>query len=170
MASLVEELLDVITLEEKKYEALYELSREKRTYVVHRQIPELEEITTKEQNVSSDLKNLENKRVRVLQDMSVVLGHEGETLTVTEIINLLSNQPKEQEALRDARDRLVRAANRMQVLNEQNEKLLQQALEMVEFDLTLIKSMKVAPETGNYNRSAYNTGDVLPLGGFDTRR
>ena len=170
MASLVEELLDVMALEEKKYEDLYALSQEKRGYVVHRQIPQLEEITTREQNVSSDLKNLENKRVRILSDMSVVLGHEDEMLTVTGVIGLLSKQPKEQEALRGARDRLVRAANRMQVLNEQNEKLLQQALEMVEFDMTLAKSMRGAPETGNYNRSAYNTGDVLPTGAFDAKQ
>ena len=58
----------------------------------------------------------------------------------------------------------------MQDCNLRNEKLLQQALEMVEFDLTLFKSMRQAPETANYNKQAYNTGDILPNSGFDAKQ
>ena len=58
----------------------------------------------------------------------------------------------------------------MNNINQQNEVLLKQALEMVEFDLTLLKSMRQAPETANYNRRAYNTGDLLGGGGFDAKQ
>ena len=58
----------------------------------------------------------------------------------------------------------------MRTINQQNEVLLKQALEMVEFDLTLLKSMRQAPETANYNRNAYNTGDLLGGGGFDAKQ
>ena len=54
-----------------------------------------------------------------------------------------------------------RQEKRWQPYNEQNEILLNQALEMVEFDLTLLKSMRQAPETANYNKNACNTGDLL---------
>ena len=68
----------------------------------------------------------------------------------------------------EARDALVKTATRLQAANEQNSILLQQALEMVEFDLTLFKSLKQAPETANYDKNAYNTGELLGGSSFDT--
>ena len=58
----------------------------------------------------------------------------------------------------------------MQFMNQQNQILLQQALEMVEFDLTLFKSLRQAPETANYDKNAYNTGELLGSGGFDAKQ
>ena len=66
-----------------------------------------------------------------------------------------------------ARDNLIETANKMQSLNEQNMVLIQQAIEINEFDLTLFKSLRQAPETANYDKSAYNTGSLLGGGGFD---
>ena len=96
------------------------------------------------------------------------MGHDGEQFTVTAVIEQLKAQPKEQQALTEARDRLVEVASQVQFANQQNSILLQQALDMVEFDLTLFKSLKQAPETANYNKNAYNTGDLLGGGSFDT--
>ena len=129
---------------------------------------DLEEVTATEESISSDLKNLENKRASILRDMAVVLGHDGEQLTVTSVIEQLAGQPKEQGDLTAARDALVDVATRLQTANAQNSVLLQQALEMVEFDLTLFKSLKQAPETANYDKNAYNTGELLGSSNFDT--
>lgn len=168
MASLVEELLNGLQAECKTYEDLFSLSDEKRETIIRGDVEKLEKITAKEEEFSSDLKNLQNRRIAVLKDMAVVLGHDGEQLTVTQVIEQLKNQPKEQKALAQVRDLLVEAASKVQFANQQNSILLQQALEMVEFDLTLFKSLKQAPETANYNRNAYNTGDLLGGGSFDT--
>ena len=48
--------------------------------------------------------------------------------------------------------------------------LLKQAIEMVEFDLTLFRSLRQAPETANYDKNAYNTGTLLGGGGFDAKQ
>ena len=104
----------------------------------------------------------------ILRDMAVVLGHDGEQFTVTKVIEQLDTQPKEQYDLTEARDALVEIATRLRTANEQNSILLQQALEMVEFDLTLFKSLKQAPETANYDKNAYNTGELLGGSSFDT--
>ena len=53
---------------------------------------------------------------------------------------------------------------------QQKEILLRHAMEMVEFDLTLLKSLKQAPETANYDKNAYNTGEILGGSGFDTKQ
>ena len=76
----------------------------------------------------------------------------------------------EQQMLAERRDRLLEVGTKMQTLNHQNEALLKQAMEMVEFDLTLLKSMRQAPETANYNKNAYNTGDLLGGSGFDAKQ
>ena len=156
MASLVEDLLDVMQRETENYEKLYELAEQKRQGIIHRDLEVMEQNSAKESDVASELKNLESKRVRILKDMSVVLGkdEEDKTLTVTEVILLLDKQKAEQDALTKARDHLVKAATHMQFMNEQNAILLNQAMEMVEFDLTLFKSMRQAPETANYDKNA----------------
>jgi flagellar biosynthesis/type III secretory pathway chaperone len=170
VASLVDDLLGVMAKETEGYNKLYDLAQEKRQSIVNRDLETMEGVTSKESDVTSELKNLENKRVKILKDMSVVLGKDDETLTVTQVILLLSKQPQEQKALTDARDELVKAASNMQFMNTQNQILLNQAMEMVEFDLTLFKSMRQAPETANYDKNAYNTGDILPSGGFDAKQ
>ena len=168
MASLVEELLIGMQKEEACYARLLELSDAKRAAIIAGAVAELEAVTASEEEISSDLRNLENKRVSILRDMAVDLGHDGEQFTVTKVIEQLDAQPKEQHDLTEARDALVDTATRLRAANEQNSVLLQQALEMVEFDLTLFKSLKQAPETANYDKNAYNTGELLGGSSFDT--
>ena len=86
------------------------------------------------------------------------------------MISYLGEQPAEQKKLMDVKERLLAAGKEMASINEQNEILLKQALEMVEFDLTLLKSMRQAPETANYNKNAYNTGELLGNSGFDAKQ
>ena len=170
MASLMEELLDVLGKEEKQYQELITLATEKTDAVVQGNIEHLTDVTTREQDAASVLLNLSNKRNRVLTDMATVLGQSPEEMTITKMIGYLNKQPKEQEALTRQRDRLLEAGAKMQQLNRQNEALLKQALEMVEFDLTLLRSTRQAPETANYDKNAYNTGDILGSSGFDADR
>ncbi len=170
MASLVDELLETLAKEKDGYDRLYDLADRKRQAVISRDIDSLTDLSDREQEMSDELKRLEGKRVSVMKDMSVVLGHEDEALTVTGIINLLGRQPDEQKALTKARDALVQSATRMQFLNQQNKVLLEQAMEMVDFDLTLYKSMRQAPETANYGKDAVSTGDLLGGGSFDFKQ
>ena len=161
MASLMDDLLDVIEQEEKHYRKLIGLSTDKKNAIIKGDIRTLEDITNEEQDVTSILKNLETKRSGVLADMADVLGQDAETLTVRKMIDLLEKQPNEQKKLSDLCDRLRHTLDEMSAVNEQNRVLLEQALEMVNFDLTLFKSLRQAPETANYDKNAYNTGELL---------
>jgi len=170
VASLMEELLEVLEEEEKQYVALIELSDVKRDAVIKADIEALGRVTSQEQDAASSLLNLSNRRARVLNDMATVLGKETGELTINKMIGYLENQPGEQQKLTERRDRLLEVGTQMQILNRQNEALLKQALEMVDFDLTLLRSMRQAPETANYDRNAYNTGDLLGGSGFDAKQ
>lgn len=162
--------MDVLEKENVEYEQLTELSLEKRQIIIAGDVPALEEITGREQEITSNLKNLENKREQVVKDMAIVLSKEPQELTITNMIAFLNKQPEEQQKLQDIRKRLKDTLNRMADINAQNEVLLTQAMEMVEFDLTLFKSMRQAPTTANYDKRANNTGDVLGSRGFDAKQ
>lgn len=170
MASLMDDLLGVLKKEEAQYQELIELSDVKREAIVKADIQELGAITVREQEAADVLLNLTNKRTQVLSDMATVLGKDVEEITINKMIAYLEKQPAEQEKLITQRERLLEVGTQMQILNQQNEALLKQALEMVEFDLTLLKSMRQAPETANYDRNAYNTGDLLGSSGFDAKQ
>lgn len=170
MASLMEELLDVLGEEEQQYQVLIALSDIKRQAVIKADIARLGEVTVQEQDAASALLNLSNKRTRVLGDMATVLGRDPEEMTINKMIGYLENQPEEQKRLIARRDSLLEAGTQMRILNRQNEELLQQALEMVEFDLTLLRSMRQAPETANYDKNAYNTGELLGGSAFDAKQ
>ena len=100
MASLMENLLTVLEKENSEYERLVELSHAKRQVIIDGNVPGLEEITGMEQDIAGNIKNLENKRIEVINDMAIVLSKDAKDLTLTNMIAFLSKQPKEQERLR----------------------------------------------------------------------
>ena len=167
MASLVEELVNVLEAEKQIYTTLVGYEERKKYVLIAADVATLEEITTKEQLAGDDLIAYSNKQIQILKDIATVLGRTDGKMTVTRLISLLDTEPKVQEQLTEARDSLLTAANQMKTLSDQNAILIRQAIELNEFDMTLFKSLRQAPETANYDKSAYNTGSLLGGGGFD---
>ena len=170
MASLMDYLIQVLENENKEYEKLAKLSKEKKQVIIDANVPALEKIVDLEQDVASKIQNLDNKRQKVMHDMSVVLNKSDQNFTVDTVIEMLNSQPEEQQRLIDVKKQLKTTLDEVRRINEQNQTLLNQALELVEFDLTLFRSMRTAPETANYNKNAYNTGEILGGGGFDAKQ
>lgn len=170
MASLVEELINVLAEEESIYKKLTEYGEKKRQIIIDADIPELEKLTNLEQQASDELLTKSNKQIALLGDIATVLGKTDEKMTVTRLIGYLDKQPDIQSKLTETRDSLLDTADQMQKINDLNSQLLAQAIEMTEFDITLFKSMRQAPETANYDKSAYNTGTILGSSGFDAKQ
>ena len=170
MASLVEELINVLAEEESIYKKLTEYGEKKRQIIIDADIPELEKLTDLEQQASDVLLTKSNKQIALLGDIATVLGKTDEKMTVTRLIGYLDKQPDIQSKLTETRDSLLDTADQMQKINDLNSQLLAQAIEMTEFDITLFKSMRQAPETANYDKSAYNTGTILGSSGFDAKQ
>ena len=170
MASLMDDLVQVLESENKEYEKLAKLSKEKKQVIIDANVAALEKIVDLEQDVASKIQNLDNRRQKVMRDMSVVLNQSEQYFTIDTVIEMLSSQPKEQQRLQNVKKQLKTTLDEVRNINEQNQTLLNQALEMVEFDLTLFRSMRTAPETANYNKNAYNTGEILGGSGFDAKQ
>ena len=171
MASLMENLIDVLDKECSEYEVLLALSQKKTPIIVGGNLEELQKITDEEQEVVSRVGNLEKRRITVTADIANVLNKDVNTLKLAHLVEMLAGRPSEQRKLSESHDRLQRVVRELQRINEHNKELLNNALEMVEFELNMYQAMKTAPETANYNRSAYNAGDIMGVNrGFDTRQ
>ena len=171
MASLIEELIDILKKENDQYGGLLELSKRKAAVIVARDIPALEKITDDEQIVVSAIENLDARRAQVTADIANVINKDVETLKLSVLIDLLSKQPEEQRALSEIHDRLKVTVDSVRAINENNRQLIEQSLEMVEFDLNMLRAMRQAPETNNYGRGAVSVGETLgSVRGFDAKQ
>lgn len=172
MASLMENLIEVLDLESQEYENLLGLSMKKTPVIVAGELEELAKITDEEQIVVNKINRLEQKRQEVFSDIANVINKDVDMLMLKDLVEMLSTRPEEQQKLARVHDRLSTAVHEVKRVNGQNRVLIQNALEMVEFDMNMLQSMKAAPETANYNKGAYNTGDHMGAGGaaFDAKQ
>ena len=172
MASLMENLIDILNKESDSYDGLLETSRKKTAIIVKGDLEALSQLTEEEQTKTDKILNLEKKRIEVMKDMANVLNMDVNTLKLTQLVDVLSSRPEEQKALAAAIDRIKASALAVQQVNKQNSELLKNSIEMVEFELNLLQAMKQAPETANYSRGAYNTGDTMGVSrkGFDAKQ
>lgn len=172
MASLMENLIEILNGECSEYEGLLKLSNEKTAFIVKGDLENIQRITDEEQEWVGRLNRLEKKRIEVTADIANVLNKDVTTLKLTNLIQLLNARPAEQQLLAETKERLQTVVREMQQINERNRELIQHSLELVEFDLNLLQSMKTAPQTANYNKGAYNAGNTLSVGhkGFDAKQ
>lgn len=171
MASLMENLIDVLDRECGEYEGLLEVSQRKTPIIVSGDLEKLQKITDEEQEMVNRLNRLERRREEVTADIATVLNKDVAQLTLTNLIGMLAGRPSEQNALAVAHDRLQRSVRELRHVNEQNGSLLRDALEMVEFEISMLQAAKAAPETANYNKGACSAGDTMGMShGFDAKQ
>lgn len=172
MASLMENLIEVLDQESLEYENLLGLSMKKTPVIVAGNTEELAKITDEEQNVINRISRLEQKRQEVFIDIANVINKDVTTLMLSDLVEMLSSRPEEQQKLARVHDRLRSAVHEVKRVNGQNKILIENALEMVEFDMNMLQAMKTAPETANYNKGAYSVGSHMGVDGrgFDAKQ
>jgi flagellar biosynthesis/type III secretory pathway chaperone len=135
----------------------------KTSVIVSENLEELAKITDEEQVVVSRINHLDTQRNEAIDDIANVLNKDVAKLKIVDLIKMLAARPEEQTKLADVFDKLQVNVRGVKRVNEQNRELLESALEMVKFNMNILQSMNKAPETANYNRGAYNTGDVIGM-------
>lgn len=172
MASLLENLIDILDKENTEYEALAVLADKKTPVIVQGDIKNLEKITEDEQELVGRIQHLEKFRREVLADIANVVNRDVKTLKLINLIQMLEKQPAQQHMLVEVQEKLNSTIERLRKANDKNQMLLDDALEMVGFNLNMIQALKTAPQTANYTRGAYCSGSALGImqGGFDARQ
>ena len=172
MASLIDNLRDILDRESEAYERLTALSRKKTPVIIKGDLPQLQAIMDEEQLVAGEINHIEKERTGVMQEIAKVLNTDVESLKLMDMIRVLERRPVEQQKLAECHDRLKNAVHQMKQVNDQNRSLIEDALEMNRFEMNLLQAMKSAPETANYNKGAYNDGSHIAQmqGRFDAKQ
>ena len=146
MASLIENLIDVLNTEYSLYEELYQLSLKKTPVIVAGNLEELSAITGEEQARAKKLQELEKKREAVVKDIAMVLNLNTKDVTVKSLVIALNGQ-KEQKSLSEIHDKLKKILKDFGTVNDMNKHLVQDSLDMAEFNLNLYRSASSMPQT-----------------------
>ncbi len=160
MASLIEELIDVLDKECTIYENLYQVSDQKTEVIVKGDIDALQKITDSEQAVVDEILVLEKKRTSIVENIAVVMNQDPKTMTIADVVRILDKQPEFQKPLSELHHRLRTVVKKLQQVNAENWDLLSHALEMTEFNINILQTSGQAPETANYEKGSYS-GETL---------
>ncbi len=172
MASLLENLIDVLDRENVQYEKLVVLAESKTPVIVAGDIENLGKITEDEQEIVGIIQGMEKQRDKFLADIANVVNRDVETLKLIDLIQMLESMPDQQQKLKDVQKRLRATIDKLRESNGKNQLLLAERLDMVDFNLNMIRAMKSAPQTANYSKNAYTNGQSLGIfhGGFDAKQ
>ena len=107
-----------------------------------------------------------------MKQIAKVIHMDVKDVSLGTLVQIFEKRPEEHKKLAAIYDRLKNTIDQMVRVNNQNRELLQSSLELVQFDMNMLQAMKSAPETANYTKTAYSTGDVMGRnqGGFDAKQ
>ncbi len=148
MAGMTHQLMEILEAEIDNYNKLLEFSIQKTPIIIKGDVKELREITKKENQIIFENQKLEKERITLMSDIAMVLNKDEKTLTLSELINILSNQNNQNEEcknLKDIRDRLKEVLNTLKNNNDKNGVLLNEALNYVDFNINVVQSAKALP-------------------------
>lgn len=171
MASLMENLFEILSEEKRIYEMLIPISEKKTEILVKGDLAELESITRQEQELVDKVYALGNRREEIIVNIGVVLNKDSDRLDLASLAGMLEKQPEEQKRLAGLHDSLKAIMKRLVEINEKNKELIENSLEMVEFNMNFIQSTRMSPGVNNYDRNAassYTSG--YGRGAFDAKQ
>lgn len=171
MASLMEELLTALNREKEIYEKLIPVCEKKTSILVKGNLDELEAVAQEEQQLVEKAASLGTQREAVIKNIGIVLNKDAETLDLTTLAQLLGKQPQERAKLVELHDSLKAVMKRLVAVNEKNKNLIENSLEMIEFNMNFIQSTRMSPGVNNYDKNAsssYSAG--YSATGFDAKQ
>lgn len=173
MASMMENLIGVLQEELDTYKEFIPILQNKTHAIIKNKVEELQSISAEEQLYLDKINNLENKREEIVKNIAVVFDKDYKTLNIKTIIKMLDKQPKDQFALSKLHDELKSTVKVIVDINEHNKSLIEQSLEMIEFNMNVIKSTWMSPGSNNYDKGANVSGVLTSSNGdrtFDTKQ
>lgn len=171
MASLIEDLISILVQENETYSKLIPVAEEKTQVIVKEDLVLLQSITNEEQLFLTTIGNLEKRREETVINIGTVIGKSPEKLNIASIIKILEKQPEEQKQLSIIHDNLKKTIQRLVEINNHNKSLIEQSLEMIEFNMNFIQSTRMSPGNNNYTKGAEAfDAPVLGTGMFDKKQ
>lgn len=171
MASLIEELTTVLQNEEEIYKKLIPVSERKTEILIRGDLKALQKVTEEEQVLLDQAAVQDHRREDVIRNMGMVLNRDPGEMSLTSLIELLAKQPEEKRRLSELHDSLRRVMQRLVDINEKNKNLIENSLEMIEFNMNFIQSTRMSPGSNNYDKHASTGGSAgYSAGSFDAKQ
>lgn len=170
MASLIEDLIDTLEQENDIYKGLLPMAEQKTLIIVKNDLEELENITAKEQEAVNRVLALEKKRSEIVINIGTVLNRNPGSLSLKNLVELLDKQPEEQKKLSALHKDLKQNVQRLADINSKNKNLIEQSLEMIEFNLNFIQSTRTLPGNGYTKGAQAFDAPSLQTGIFDAKQ
>jgi flagellar biosynthesis/type III secretory pathway chaperone len=171
VASLIDELIGILNQECEVYQQLIPIADEKTQVIVKNDLSSLQEITAKEQMTINQINSLERKRDVVMVNIRTVINRKTGEFNLKTLIGLMGKQPKEQKALSIIHDNLKSTIQRLVEINNRNKSLINQSLEMIEFNMNFIQSTRMSPGNNTYTKEASQyEAPAFRTGMFDARQ
>lgn len=168
----MEELIVVLEKERDIYQSLIPISEKKTLALVKSDLKALQTVTDEEQRLLDQVYAADKKREQIIANMGVVLNKDPKELDLTTLAKLMGKQPEEKKKLSQLHDSLRLVMKRLVAVNEKNKELIENSLEMIEFNMNFIQSTRMSPGSNNYNRNASTNGYGVDLGpgAFDAKQ
>lgn len=152
MAGIIFDLAKVLTDQKACYEGLLTLANYKEEAVKDKNLDLLSQVVQREEEFIGRVSLLDRKRESIIKDVALVMGMDAKSLTLTQLINKLTNQAEITQQLTILREDILTLMEQLKKQNTLNTTLLQQSLELVNFTVNALQSTKVAAPHANYGR------------------
>ena len=160
MASLIEELINVLEETTGCYQKLLNVANNKKDVIIKGDVPSLQTLTDEEQGVAGRLLRLEKKRVQVIKDICLVTNKNEKTMTISVLIDMLAKQKTEQKKLKDISKEMIEIVHLVKSTNGLNRSLLKESIDFINYTVNAIHSASEWPQSNSYQKKGnlYDSG------------
>jgi len=146
---MIDQLVETMNEQTERHTELFGLSLEEKDAIIKNDIETLQNLVSLKNMVISQNTRLEKQRVSLVKDIAEVTGNKIDDISLADVIEILKDQPTEQEKLREAGRKLKESLEKLKEANDANRSLLETSLEFVEYSLNALRST-IAPEPPEY--------------------
>ena len=161
---MINELIDVIEQENRVYDDILKISKNKTGIIVEGKVTELESIVKLEQSLVLQMSRLENQREALVDKMSGVLKMKPEDITITGLARQL--EADQARKLKHVQDKLVYTLKELKNTNELNSKLIKNSLDYINFSVNILTDAGAG--SNNYGNNG-QVGDSKKRSFFDVK-
>lgn len=160
----IEQLKNTLIKENELYTGVLKLAEEKTKVIVANDMKKLENITKREQQYIMSMGTFEKLRRSILTNIAEELNIE-EITSVSELILFIDEAVGSE--IDSLRNDLLKTIDDLKTVNEGNEKLINQSLQYINFNLEILTH---SPEDGNkYSNKAVENKEIKPINFFDMK-
>jgi len=148
---LLSELTEILKKESFLYEKLLKTAEKKKETLIENEIENLFDHVETDQELIEQINKLENRRLEIMDNLDDKLEIKSEELSYQEFANNIPEKWKNE--LNPIREKLVNTLEEFHVLNEENKKLIEEAVKFNKFSIDLIV------DNLKKNNTTYHTKD-----------